>query len=196
MVANNAVLISDSTVGIVGYLNVTTDDFGTSTFVFQERATPPGASFTIGVNGIRVRDSYLYWTNSFLFSLFRMPINLLGYSVPDAMPELVANLSSSFTVADDFAFGSNGGVYIATNFDNSVTCVDSTTRVTTTVVGSKDNLLVAGSTAVVFGKGDEGETLYVSTSGALAAPVNGTVTEGTKVVAVEIASSELPLRAC
>ncbi|KXH67425.1 hypothetical protein CSAL01_13699 [Colletotrichum salicis] len=193
---NNAVLVSDSTAGIFGYLNVTTGDFDTSAFVFQEMAAPPGASSTIGGNGIHVRDSYLYCTNSFLVSLFRIPINVLGYPVPGAMPEIVANLSNSFTVLDDFTFGSDGGVYIATNFDNSIIRVDPTTRVTTTVAGSKDSLLVAGSTAIVFGKGGEGEILYVSTSGALAAPVNGTMTEGAKVMAVEIASSEIPLRAC
>jgi hypothetical protein len=45
---------------------------------------------------------------------------------------------------------------------------------------------VAGCTAAAFGRSKkDGKTLYVTTSGGQAVPVNGTVTEGGKVVAID-----------
>ncbi|GKT66329.1 hypothetical protein ColTof3_13668 [Colletotrichum tofieldiae] len=183
---SNAVLVADSATGVVGYHNVTTGDFDTTAFTFPEMSTVGGASSSIGVNRIHILDSYLYWTNSFFVSLFRVRILPSGYPVPCATPELVANLSGTATTLDDFAFGNDGGVYITTNLDNSIIRVDPATGLSRTVIGSKDSMLVAGSTTVAFGKGLHGGTLYVTTSGPLGAPVNGTKTEGAKVVAVEI----------
>ena len=55
------------------------------------------------------------------------------------------------------------------------------------VVGSVSEMTVAGSTALAFGRGKKDkDVFYVSTGGGLFKPINGTVTEGAKVVAVKV----------
>ncbi|KAF7563190.1 hypothetical protein G7046_g894 [Stylonectria norvegica] len=145
----------------------------------------PGAALLIGVNGIHVRGKYLYFTNSNTVSIFRVRISAAGRPVRNAKVELVANLSSVATFLDDFTFSAKGDIYVATNLDNSVLRVDTKTGKAKTVVGKSTELTVAGSTAVAFGRTEKDRhTFYVSTSGAAASPVNGTLTEGGKVVAV------------
>ncbi|KAF6514359.1 hypothetical protein HZS61_005493 [Fusarium oxysporum f. sp. conglutinans] len=142
-----------------------------------------------GINGIKVRDSYLYFTNSNAVKIYRIAITPAGYPKKGAKPQLVADLSSGVGFFDDFEFDTNGNIYAATNFDNSIVFVDVKTGKWRTVVGGIHEMTVAGSTAAAFSYGKKGEkTLYVSTSGALAKPVDGTKTEGAKVVAVKIRS--------
>ncbi|CAM1500955.1 Fc.00g101170.m01.CDS01 [Cosmosporella sp. VM-42] len=182
----NAVLVADSAAGIVGYLDLETGDYDISAFTVPEMVPKEGAPLPIGVNGIRIQDSYLYFTNSFLVSLFRIPITASGYPVEGAKAELVADLSKKASLLDDFDFDAEGNVYAATNFDNSVVYINVETGESKTVAGKKDKLTIAGSTAVAFGRGKhDKKTLYVSTSGALGAPVNGDKTEGSKVVAID-----------
>ncbi|KAF7561653.1 hypothetical protein G7046_g2488 [Stylonectria norvegica] len=180
------VLIADSTLGLVGRLDVATGFFDASAFSFQEMKPVSGATVAIGVNGIHVRDDYLYFSNSYLVSIFRVRISTIGRSVPNATPQLVANLSSIATFIDDFAFDPSGrAIYIATNLDNSVARFDIETARAKIVVGALTESTVAGSTAVAFGRCKNAHTLYVSTSGAPVVPVNGTFSEGGKVVQAE-----------
>ena len=57
------------------------------------------------------------------------------------------------------------------------------------MAGSQGSLALAGATSGVFGAtAADRRTLYVTTSGALAGPVNGSVTEPAKIVAVDMSS--------
>ncbi|EXK76978.1 hypothetical protein FOQG_18299 [Fusarium oxysporum f. sp. raphani 54005] len=184
---SDAVLVSDSVAGFVGRLDLSTGVFDDSAFVFPEMA--PISADAFGINGIKVRDSYLYFTNSNAVKIYRIAITPAGYPKKGAKPQLVADLSSGVGFLDDFEFDTNGNIYAATNFDNSIVFVDVKTGKWRTVVGGIHEMTVAGSTAAAFSYGKKGEkTLYVSTSGALAKPVDGTKTEGAKVVAVRIRS--------
>ncbi|KAF7542636.1 hypothetical protein G7Z17_g11399 [Cylindrodendrum hubeiense] len=181
---SNAVLVGDSTNGNVGHLDLKTGKFDTSAFVFPEM--DPTEAVPFGVNGIHIHNGYLYFTNSATVSIFRIAITPRGYPAKGAKVELVINLSSKASFVDDFAFDADGNIYAATNFDNSVISINLKTLKVNTIVGGVDELTVAGSTAVAFGRGKhDKETLYVATGGALAAPVGGTKTEGAKVVAVD-----------
>ena len=183
----DAVLVADSAAGLVGYLNLKTGVYDTNAFVFHEMVPAPTAAIPIGVNGIRIFKDFLYWTNSFLVSIYRIRINHSGYPAQGAVPELVANLSSKAHLLDDFTFDQGGNIYAATNFDNSVVYIDTKTGKWETIAGSADQLTIGGSTAVAFGRGKKDQqTLYVSTAGALGSPVNGTKTEGAKVVAIDL----------
>ncbi|KAF5671457.1 hypothetical protein FCIRC_8687 [Fusarium circinatum] len=184
---SDAVLVSDSVAGFVGRLDLSTGVFDDSAFVFPEMA--PIAAGAFGINGIKVRDNYLYFTNSNAVKIYRIVITPAGYPKKGARPQLVADLSSGVGFFDDFEFDKNGNIYAATNFDNSIVFVDVKTGKWKTVVGGIHEMTVAGSTAAAFSYGKKGEkTLYVSTSGALAKPVDGTKTEGAKIVAVKIHS--------
>ncbi|KAH7149558.1 hypothetical protein B0J13DRAFT_551799 [Dactylonectria estremocensis] len=183
---SGAVLISDSTNGIVGYLNLKTGKFDDEAFVFPELAPTEGAALPVGVNGIHIRNGYLYWTNSGSRSIFRVAITPGGRPAKGAKPELVIDLSAQATFLDDFIFDADGNIYVTTNFDNSVIFVNVKARKAKTVVGGLLELTVAGSTSVAFGRGKhDKDILYVATGGALGAPVGGTKTEGGKIVAVD-----------
>ena len=49
------------------------------------------------------------------------------------------------------------------------------------VVGSTTSMTVAGNTSIGIG----GDVLYVTTDGGMAAPVNGTIVEAGKIVAIQ-----------
>ncbi|KAF4459031.1 hypothetical protein FALBO_14221 [Fusarium albosuccineum] len=184
---SDAVLVADSALGLIGRLDLTTGIFDTSAFRYPSEMDPvKGARLPIGVNGIQIHDGYLYWTNSFQASIYRIAITPAGFPAKRARPELVADLSEGVNFLDDFSFDVHGNIYVATNLDNSVVFVDAKSGNWKTVVGGIGEMTVAGSTSVAFGRGrDDTEILYVSTSGAIANPVNGTEVEGAKVVAVD-----------
>lgn len=183
---SSAVLICDSANGLVGYLDLKTGKFDTSAFVYPEMAPTEDAALPIGINGIHIRNGYLYFTNSALVSIFRIAVTPRGLPAKGAKVELVIDLSSQATFLDDFTFDADGNIYVVTNFDNSVIFVNVKSGKAKTVVGGLEEMTVAGSTAVAFGRGKhDKETLYVATGGALGAPIGGTKTEGGKVVAVD-----------
>lgn len=120
--------------------------------------------------------------------VMHLPYPRYPCSIPrkGAKPELLVNLSSGLAFLDDFALDTKGKIYGVSNFDNSVVFVSGTTREWKILAGGVGEMRAAGSTAVAFGRGrHDREVLYVSTGGALARAVNGSKTEGAKVVAVD-----------
>ncbi|KAM5519449.1 hypothetical protein FOXYSP1_17873 [Fusarium oxysporum f. sp. phaseoli] len=185
---SDIVLVADSANGLVGRLNITTGIFDTSAFRYPLEMDPvEGARLPIGVNGIKIRGGHLYWTNSFQASIYRIAITPNGYPAKGTRPEIVADLSNGVDFLDDFSFDFRGNIYAATNLDNSIVRIDITTKAWKTIIGGIGEMTVPGCTSVVFGhRSLEKELLYVSTSGAIATPVNGTETEGAKVVAIKL----------
>ncbi|KAK7429473.1 hypothetical protein QQZ08_004065 [Neonectria magnoliae] len=175
----NTVLIADSKLGTVGLLDTSTGAFEASAFAFPEMAPPPGAVF--GVNGVKVSKSHLYWTNSGLLAVYRVPLTPKGYPVPGANPELVA-ANVSKTYVDDFAIAANNGIFGATNVDNSLVYIDPLRWKSNTVVGVSNYPAIAGVTAVAFGRGfADCNTLYAVTA---SSKVNNQ-TQNARIVAVE-----------
>jgi hypothetical protein len=147
-----------------------------------------GAPFPIGINGIHIHNGYLYWTNSFATTIYRLAIDGLGHAIPGAQVETVAKLNTVFL--DDLTTGPLDGdtVWVTSDLGNTVIAVqpDGSNVV---VDGSKNQLSFAGTTACAFGKSARDyEILYVTTNGGLASPVNGTLTEGGSVIAVDTSS--------
>jgi len=183
--APNAVLISDSVKGFVGRLDVSTGKFDDTTFTFPEMAPPAPNAF--GINGVRIRQGYLYWSNSNAVKIYKTAITAAGYPVKGSKPQLVADLSHVVTFLDDFEFDAYGNIYATSNSDNSVVFVDAKSGKAKIVVGSVSEMTVAGSTSLAFWRGKKDkDVFYVSTGGGLFKPINGTVTEGAKVVAVKV----------
>ncbi|KAK7921426.1 hypothetical protein PG985_009448 [Apiospora marii] len=58
-----------------------------------EMAPVQGWPFLMGINGIKIHDGYVYWTNSFAATMYRMAIDADGYAVP-------APSSSSYSLPD------------------------------------------------------------------------------------------------
>lgn len=181
----HAVLVADSAAGSVGYLDIQTGELDPDAFVFPEMQPLPGESFPLGIDGIRIHDGYLYFTNTFRVTIYRVALAASGYPATGATPEVVANLTSFAHGLDDFAFDSRGNILAATNFDNSVLYVDVRTGDARILLGGEDDITFAGCTGVYFGRGwAEPNTFFVSTSGGLANPIGGNRTAGASIVSV------------
>ncbi|KID78685.1 quinoprotein amine dehydrogenase beta chain-like protein, partial [Metarhizium majus ARSEF 297] len=91
-------------------------------------------------------------------------------------------------MGDDFVLDNQGNAYIAANPENDVVRVDQD-GVTEVLAGHLNSTLVPGPTSAWLGKaqGSRGkQVLYVATSGGRAGPINGTYTEGGKLLVLEV----------
>ncbi|KAJ4126943.1 hypothetical protein NW754_002213 [Fusarium falciforme] len=174
------VLIADSSLGKVFKVNVKEKKYQVA-IELPEMAPPANAAIQLGINGVHIQNGFLYWTNTLLDTLFRVQINKNGIVAVGAKVETVATTTSSL---DDFALDRKGTSWVTTNGNNSVLAISPNGK-SVVVAGSISELTVAGATAAAFGRTPKDrDILYVVTSGALAAPVNGTITEGGKIVAI------------
>ncbi|KAH7153604.1 hypothetical protein EDB81DRAFT_882539 [Dactylonectria macrodidyma] len=162
------VLVSDINLGVVYKVDVST---GTS-------ATVLSGSDYAGINGIRVQNGFLYYASTTSQTFFRVPVD--DNAAPTGAVEAIATGISM----DDFALTPDGTAYIATMGLNQIAQVDPDGR-TTTVAGSVNSLDVAGGTSARFGSTRKDRlVLYVTTNGGMPTPVNGTIVEPAKIVAV------------
>jgi len=93
-------------------------------------------------------------------------------------------------MADDFAFGMSGSLYIITHPEHSLVRLDPSCA-RTTLVGSEHGMV--GSTACAFGRapGDE-KGLYVTTDGGFLIPLESGIQDA-KLVRMEVGESGWPL---
>jgi hypothetical protein len=140
-----------------------------------------------GINGVKIRDGYLYFRNSDLATIYRIRINPKGYIAHNEKEhvEVYADLNTVTTFVDDFTFGDDGTLWAVSNYGNTVVAVSPDGEGNQVVAGEEDQLTVAGGTAAAFARGKTNKVLYVVTAGGLGKPVNGTIVEPRKVVAVE-----------
>lgn len=78
---NDTVLIADSHLGAVLKLNLRSGIYG---IVIQvpEMAPPADTAPQVGVNGLKLRDGFLYWTNTDREAVYRIQIDEDGYALP------------------------------------------------------------------------------------------------------------------
>jgi hypothetical protein len=177
------VLISDSTLGVVWRLDTLAGRFNKA-LDFPEMKVAPNSALAIGINGIRIAKDTLYWTNSFEQTIYRVKIDKNGSVAPGAAIEKVVHIKEAVFL-DDFTIGADGTIWAVENVGNRLFAVrpDGSYE---TVAGGVNQTTIAGDTSATFGRGKtDQKTLYVVTSGAQAGPVNGTYTEGGKVVAID-----------
>lgn len=180
------VLIADSSLGMLWRVDLATGSYEIASAV-AEMQPIPDAGLALGVNGVKVRDGYLYFSNSNHLAVYRIAIDAAsGRIAADAQAELAATFVTKANI-DDFDIDAAGNVWVASNFDDTVEVFRADGSGAVVVVGAPTELTVAGDTAVAFGRtaGADKNVVYVSTGGALGNPVNGTVTEPAKVVAID-----------
>jgi hypothetical protein len=176
------VLISDATLGLTFRLNVDTGKYSVAIKV-PEMVPKSSAPALLGVNGIHYRKGYLYWTNSFYATVYRVKVGKDGVAAKGAQVETIATLNALFL--DDFTFDSKGNIWVATNLDHRLFAISPKGK-STVVAGSPTELTISTDTACTFGRtGRDEDSLYVVTGGGLSAPINGTIIEGGKIVAVD-----------
>ncbi|KAL7809502.1 Quino protein amine dehydrogenase beta chain-like protein [Trichoderma gracile] len=175
----NTILAADSTAGVVYSVNTRT---GSYKVVLDDETFKPaaGAEIPIGINGIRYLNHYVYYTNSFKPFFGRVRVNKTGYATGSY--ETIA----TDVVGDDFAVTPHAA-YIAGNPTNVVTEVNLSTGEGKVIAGNLNSSLVAGDTSVAFGRTKKDKhVLYVVTVGGSLSPVNGTFSEGGKIVALDL----------
>lgn len=174
------VLIADSTLGLVWSLNTETFKYEVGIEV-EEMKIPPPPGFPLAINGVKVHDGYLYWTNSGKMLVCRLKIDQDGKKAGEV--EILAE----GTFGDDIVVDERG-IWVAQGMLNTVALLRDTRKggwETEVASGANNETVLAGGTALAFGrkKGFE-KVLYTTTNGGLAGPVNGK-TIGGSLVAID-----------
>ncbi|CAI7639825.1 unnamed protein product [Penicillium viridicatum] len=131
----------------------------------------PNPASNLGVNGIKIKDGYLYWTNTAAGTLNRIRITNKG--APVGKSEVVTNVPKP----DDFVFKKNGFAFIALNQMDELSVLYPESSDAHVIAGSNTSTILAGVTAGAFGRlRHDNHILYLTTSGANALPINGSVT--------------------
>lgn len=170
------ILIADSEVGCVWKVDTKTGEHDIAIQVDEMKI--PKEGMPIGINGIKIRDGYLYWSNTGERYFCRIKIDENCKAIG------TAEILAKECLIDDFVFDTKGNVWLTQNILNTVAVMKLDGRLVT-VTGHVDKFDVSGGTACQFGKTLEDEhILYVVTAGGIAKPVMGQI-EGGKVVAVD-----------
>ena len=153
-----------------------------SAWLTDERLKPNHPQFP-GANGIKIRDGWAWISVSGRRLILRTPLQ------PDGRPGPIET-AATHVLADDFAFGASGSLYIATHPEQTVFRLDAAGK-RTTVAGPDEGAV--GATACAFGRmpGDQ-NTLYVTTDGGMVAPHEGTVQDG-KLLRLDVGEAGWPL---
>ncbi|KAK3381173.1 hypothetical protein B0H63DRAFT_475028 [Podospora didyma] len=169
---------------------------GTTTLFAKTPEMAQVHNFTnIGINGVRVFEEHLYWTNSDLKAVYRIPLDACGYPGASPSSELVANLTTTSPVfIDDFTISKDGTLWVTSSGpDNVIVAVRPDGRggflEPVVAAGGIDSTAVQGAVGAAFGRGrDDKDILYVTTNGGLwgaGLGLNHTATEPGKVAAVD-----------
>ena len=141
---------------------------------------------SVGVNGLRVHDNYLYFSNTGQRLLGRYPINMVDGTQLGAASVFARPLNSSFGY-DDFAIREDGVLFVPTTGGNSVERLSADGKRGTIVAGNLNSTDIAQPTGAQLGRGlHDRDVLYLTTAGGLETPINGNIVVGAQVVAVKV----------
>ncbi|KAJ7617836.1 hypothetical protein FB45DRAFT_1103101 [Roridomyces roridus] len=167
------VLAADPGAGTVWQINMAT---GATHLAIQDPSMAPGAPApALGINGLHMKDGFLYYSNSQATTFTRMPLGLSASGNMGRAGKTAAQLLSTVEPAgedhqyDDFAFDKQGRAWVATH-------TGAVTLITQQGDGSFAAQMVAGSlvnaslfeepSSAQFGRGSAKQEalLYVSTA--------------------------------
>lgn len=167
----HVILLGDSRQGAIYRVDT---DSGEASIVIQDDAlsAPSNATLPIGVNGLKIRDSYVYYTNSARNTFGRVPITADGEQAGGV--EVVAQLDGGTAGYDwdDFIFDEAGVAYAAQP-TNAIAEIKSNGE-HSIFVGGGNNTLIHGPTSITIAR--DGKTAYVTTRGN-GAEISGQVLE-------------------
>ena len=179
----NTILLSDSSQGVIYRVNVVT---GAYSIVISDPAFAPNpaAPLSIGINGIKYKNRYVYFDNTFASPFFaRIPVSNSGEKTgPVEVIAATPNFETGGAWGDDFALDQYCNAWITTA---SSTLVKVTPEGTQEVIaGGVNSTSIRGSTSAAFGRtGSTKKVLYITTNGGLAIPTLGIV--GGKVLSLD-----------
>ncbi|KAF4493499.1 hypothetical protein FAGAP_10381 [Fusarium agapanthi] len=165
------ILGADSVRGEILHIDTTT---GKIRVAIQNKELTPSVdgSYGLGVNGIKIYQNHLYFTNTDRQTFGRMKIDKLGNKVGDV--EILYRLEKgSSSIPDDFAMDKNGNVYVGFWQDKLIKITPDGKA----LILSEG--LLAGPTSVTLSK--DGKSVFVVTAG-----MNNDNVSGGQVVQVRI----------
>lgn len=184
-VSRNLIVVADSEVGQVWLLDVATGKY--SVLVKDSEMAVPAGSYELGINGLKVLQkgdtAYLYFSNQATARFSRVPVSLS--QLQSTGP---AEILLNGTVVDDFVLDEEKGVaFLSGALENTLLSIPLAGGAVTKVLGGLNESVIEGPTSASLGRGTVAkDVVYVTTNGGVLSPVNGTFTEGGKVVAVDI----------
>ncbi|KAI0134367.1 hypothetical protein BJ170DRAFT_609529 [Xylariales sp. AK1849] len=188
----NTVLVADMYASLVWAVDIISGK--TTVFAQTPEMAQVHNATLIGINGLRVSHDYLYFTNSDLQSVYRLPLAECG-SGAKPKADLVANLTSVSPVfIDDFTIGKDGTLWVTSSGPQNVVVAvrpdgHGGFKEPVVVAGAINSTAVQGDVGAAFGRGpSDRDILYVVTNGGLwgaGLGLNQTATEPGKVAAVD-----------
>ena len=174
------IIIADSGLGAVWRLDINT---GHVVKVIQDATMAPTSFPAIGINGLKVRDKDLYFTNTNTASVVRIPISSGGRAAGGA-----SIVVSNATGADDFIFNEKGVGFHALGTSNELGKLSfNASRIEILVGSPSDFSTLAGPTACQFGRGSGDEkSLYISSTGGIEGYIGGKFTVGGRISRVSV----------
>ena len=167
------VSVGDAGAGVVFTLNVGTAKYSKT---IDDPTMKPAGPLMLGINGMKIRGRFLYYTNTGQETFNRILINNKDGSAAGPAQVMTKNF-----FGDDFSFDQKGNAFIGQNVKDTVAKITPDGMVTI-VAGSLNSTLVAGATATNFGRTrSDRSVVYVTTSGGIGSPAK---VEGGKVVAI------------
>lgn len=168
--SSTEVLVSDTVLGAVYQIDVSR---GAVTKVLSSE------DFA-GINGIGVRDGFLYYISNNNQTFFRVSVST-DFDITGSPEAIFSGMSM-----DDFSLARDGAAYIAAVAMGQIIRVDPDGS-TAIVAGAANSMDAIGCTAVRLARSRGfDKILYATTNGGLGAPVNGTDPEPAKIIAVKL----------
>jgi hypothetical protein len=178
-----AVLAADTKNGVVHRIDL---DTGNSAVVIEDSTM---RLFGLGINGVRIRENELYFTNMAKGLFAKVPIaSSTGEATGPVKVLAKTGLLGQLNGIDDFALGRKGDEAFIVNFaQNKLLKVDSSGKVET-LEGGIFSQTVPGPCSAQFGRTEKDEgILYVTTSGNALLPLPGArLGGGGQVLAVKL----------
>lgn len=191
-VPQHLIVIADSILGAIWAVDVETANYSILLQEPEMAPPPPTAAraLSLGINRVRVLtqgpdEVYIYFDNTNAHLFCRVPL-CLSTRAKTGPVEILANLTSQGLTTDDFALDPQHDIAYLACQQNQILRVPLGGGDVVSVLGGLNQTVVEGPTSVAVGRGCWCEgSIYVTTNGGLQMPVNGTYTEGWKVVAVD-----------
>lgn len=162
------VLIADSRVGAVWRVNTTDGDVAIA-YQGELLLPPENATVPIGINGLKVSNGHVYFTNTAKNLFARIAVTDDG--VMHGEVDTIAVLGQEYDW-DDFVIDSSGEIAYMAQSPNFVGRVIIGTGEMDVVVGDgNDTVSLLGPTSVALG--EDGVTAYVSTRGTQSSGISG-----------------------
>ena len=157
------VLVADVSGGVVFKVDTVVGTYSVAVDDPKMRSSyVPSPPTTLGVNGIKIFQSHLYWTNTAAGFVARVPIDVFVFATS---PSAIA--VTNVPLADDFIIRSDGVAFVCQNQQDklSIAYLDHNATVEAhPIAGSNTSTILAGVSAAAFGRLHH-KRLFLTTSG-------------------------------